>query len=130
MSASRKLWRRDGDVGRQELVIALALALSTMAPMVLLVRRAVQALEHFRDLLARAVHRRPHDVRGTVAAQLHDVLGEVGLDALDAGFIQAWQADLLARHRLLTRVNALRARLLAQAHDDSLRGLLGGHCGP
>jgi hypothetical protein len=55
---------------------------------------------------------------------LHDVLGQIGLDALDAGGVQrVRQADLLAEHRLHAR-DPLRASPAAQVDDDA-RGLVG-----
>jgi hypothetical protein len=44
------------------------------------------------------VQRRPNDVRGPLVGKLDDVLGQIGLDPLDAGVVQGVrQAYLLAQ---------------------------------
>ena len=71
-------------------------ALSTIASMVSSrCGRGAGAFEHSRPARACGASTARRCARA-VASRLHDVLGEVGLDALDAGFIQRMrQADLL-----------------------------------
>ena len=60
-----------------------------------------RALEQRRDLGAVAVDRGHEDVRLLVVAELHDQLGEVGLDRRDAALRERLvEADLVGRERL------------------------------
>ena len=118
----------DADLGGEELLPQLAACALRPWPARVLarVRLAVLLLEQGRDLLLGAVHRRPDDVRRRLAGELDDVLGQIGLDPLDAGLGECHgQTDLLAQHRLHARRTACTRR--PADLDDDAAGLVRGH---
>ena len=63
------------------------------------IRDSVQ--EDLADLGAIPMDRGDEEVAGTIVAELHDDLGEVGLPGRDAGLLQRLvETDLLGHHRL------------------------------
>ena len=59
--------------------------------------RMVMLPEQFRDFFAGVMQSGPDDVGGRITRKLNDMLGEIGLDSLDARLLQSvWQTDLLA----------------------------------
>ena len=79
--------------------------------------------EFLLDVLRREMDRRRDDVGGRFAAQLNDVLAEVGFDRLDARRLErVVEADLLGDHRLALG-DAFRAHRLAEVDDDLARFL-------
>ena len=49
------------------------------------------------------MHRRPDDLRRPVARELHDVLGQIGLEALEAGGVQRVRIDSVAMSAAVPR---------------------------
>ncbi len=79
--------------------------------------------EFLLDVLRPEVDRRREDVGRGLAAQLDDVLAEVGFDRLDSRRLEGVvEADLLGDHRLALG-DALRAHRPAQVDDDGARFL-------
>ena len=80
-----------------------------------------RALEQRRDLRPVAVDRGDEDVRRLVVAELHDQLGEVGLDRRDPTPLErVVEADLVGRERL-DLDHLARAVVARDARDDRVR---------
>ncbi len=88
-------------------------------------RGSLDGREELGDLVGRLLERGGDDVRRVLAAELEDVLAEIGLDDLQPGRLERGvELDLLGRHGLRLR-NELRVVPSADL-DDIGAGLLGG----
>ena len=98
----REVRARDGDLRAQEALAQVhASGLRERGRLVREAGHAERAAEEIADLRAVLVDRGDDDVRGSVPGELHDQLGEIGLERLHACATERLvEPDLVGRHRL------------------------------
>ena len=122
---------RDADIGGDELLpehlARLVDQRGRLGDVALRRQMLVDAAEIRLDLVARQVHGRADDVARRLVADLDEVLAQVRLDDLEAGFLQMGvERDLLGDHRLALGDGA-GIGLAADALDE-VAGFGGGRC--